>query len=159
MWRNEKHRMSNDELSGEKTEAPLQRVNITLSIDHPLLDPAEITSRLGLEAHFSHKSGERIVTPAGLVMPGRYFDTRWRHVILYEYEDQFFAKEVVDFVKALLPHKVFLREVRETGGSASIILGFLGDGYHGDRIGFDTLSNMNELQLDLCLDVYNVRQN
>jgi len=151
--------MGADKPLDEKSNELLQRVNIALFIQHPVLDPAEITARLGIEEHFSHKGGERIVTPTGTVMPGRYHDTRWRHSIRHKFADQLFAKQVTEFVQGLMPQKTFLHEIRETGGSESVIIQFLGDRYHGDNVPFETLCILNELQLDLGIEVYNVQQN
>jgi hypothetical protein len=57
-------------------------------------------------------------------------------------------------VDCLMPHKEFLHRVRATGGEATVILQFLGDGYFSDSVRLDTLSKMAELQLDFGIECY-----
>lgn len=57
-----------------------------------------------------------------------------------------------------MPHKEFLHHVRSTGGSATVIVQFLGDGYFGDNVPLDTLSKMAELQLDFGIECFSVPQ-
>lgn len=146
---------ADDEQNGE---GGARRVDIELFIRHPSLTPQEITAALGLEARFAHGAGGRRKAPDGTLLDGVYRDTRWRHSIRHELRDQWFADKVAALVDRLVPHRDFLHSLRDTGGAASIMVQFLGDGYLGDELSADTLAKMADLRLDLGLEVYDVPQ-
>jgi hypothetical protein len=135
-----------------------RRFDIELFVVHPTIDPREITTALGLEASIVHRAGDRRTTPDGAVLEGTYRDTRWRHSIRHEVKDQFFAKKVEEFVNRLVPYREFLHHLRATGGRATLIVQFLGDGYFGDKIGGDTLARMVDLQLDCGVECFTTPQ-
>jgi hypothetical protein len=139
-------------------EGPSRRVDVDLFIVHPTMSPAEITAALGIEAHIVHPVGEPRKTPRGTLLQGKYRDTRWRHSIRHELRNQWFADKIDALVNSLAPHKAFLSRVRATGGSAQIIVQFLGDGYLGDSVPLQTLATMAELQLDLGIECFTVPQ-
>jgi hypothetical protein len=64
------------------------------------------------------------------------------------------APAVADFVASLEPHKEFLSSLRETGGSATVIIQFLGDGYLADEIPRTTLAKLGELGLSLGIECF-----
>jgi hypothetical protein len=115
------------------SEGTPRRFNVALFIVHPALDPADISTALGLEAHFAHRAGDQRKTPRTL-LSGHYPDTRWRHCLRYNVKDQWYAAEVTRLVDSLEPHKAFFANLKSTGGTASVIIQFLGDGYFGDEI-------------------------
>jgi hypothetical protein len=122
------------------------------------MTPADISAALGLEAHRAHRVGDQRKTPRGAQLKGQYKDTRWRHSIRYEQENQWFADKVATLVDHLIPHKEFLHHVHSTGGRVTLIVQFLGDGYFGDNVPLDTLSKMAELQLDFGIECFSVPQ-
>ena len=122
------------------------------------MHPAEITAALGLEAHFAHRVGDPRKTPKGTRLEDQYHDTRWRYCIRHELTDQWFADKITAFVNSLTPHKAFLHHLRATGGSAEIVVQFLGDGYLGDTVPLRTLATMTELQLDFGIECFTVPQ-
>jgi hypothetical protein len=134
------------------------RVDVELFVVHPTMTPAEITAALGLEAQFAHCVGERRKAPTGALLEGVYRDTRWRHSIRHELQDQWFAGKVALLVESLLPHKPFLLGLRASGGSATIIIQFLGDGYHGDNLTVETLARLAELELEFGIECYSAPQ-
>jgi Domain of unknown function (DUF4279) len=136
-----------------------RRFDVELFIVHPSLDPEEISRVLGLEGHFSHRVGEPRKTPRGTLLSGVHPDTRWRHSVRHTVAEQWFASAVVDFVGRLEPHREFLASLRETGGSATVIIQFLGDGYLADSIPLTTLVKLGELGLSLGIECFIVRQN
>lgn len=131
-----------------------RRFDVELFIVHPSLDPVEISGALGLEEHFSHRVGDQRKTPKGTLLSGVYPDTRWRHCIRRAVTEQWFACEVVGLVARLEAHKEFLANVRATGGSASVIIQFLGDGYLADVIPPATLAKLAELGLALGIECF-----
>lgn len=131
-----------------------KRFDVELFIVHPSLDPVDITRALGMEGHVSHRVGDQRKTPKGRPLSGVYPDTRWRHCIRRAVAEQWFASEVVNFVARLEPHKEFLANVRATGGRATVIIQFLGDGYLSDSIPTDTLAKLAKLGLDLGIECF-----
>jgi hypothetical protein len=144
--------------TGDLNDGPLRRVDVELLIVHPTMAPAEITAALGLEAHVAHTVGEPRMTPKGTILKGQYQDTRWRHCIRYELNAQWFADRITMLVDRLAPHKEFLARVRATGGHATLVLQFLGDGYLADNVPLDTLAKMADLQLDFGIECFVVPQ-
>ena len=147
-----------DSERSDVNEGPSRRIDVELFIVHPTMTPAEITSALGLEAQFAQRGGDLRKTPQGPSLKGRYPDTRWRHCIRYELKQQWFADKITALVDLLAPHKAFLHRVRATGGTAEIIVQFLGDGYLGDNVPLRTLATMTELQLDFGIECFSVPQ-
>jgi hypothetical protein len=135
-----------------------RRLDVEVFIVHPSMTPAQITTALGLEGHKAHRVGDHRKTLKGTPLQGEYADTRWRHCIRYELREQWFADKVALLVDRLVPHKEFLGHVRATGGKASVIVQFLGDGYFGDAVRLDTLKKMAELQLDFEIECFSVPQ-
>jgi hypothetical protein len=131
-----------------------RRFHVELLIVHPTFDPKDISAALGLEGHVTHRVGDRRKTPKGTVLAGHYPDTRWRHCVEYSAPDQFFAAEVSSFVDKLGSHKVFLADLKATGGKASVIIQFLGDGYYADKLPHATLAKVVELELDLAIECF-----
>ena len=149
--------MTDEDSENSREDAP-RRVDVELFIVHPTISPDQISAALGLEGHFVHCVGDPRMTPKGTLLEGRYQDTRWRHSIRYDLMDQWFAEKIAAFVDSLVPHKRFLHSVRATGGTAEIIIQFLGDGYFGDSVPLDTLAKMTELQLSFGIECFNLPQ-
>ncbi len=138
-------------------ETPV-RVDVELFIVHPTMSPEEITAALHPQPHIVHPYGARRMAPNGTVLKGTYPDTRWRHSIRYELNGQWFVSKITELVDSLAPHKMFLHRVRDTGGTAKVIVQFLGDGYLGDNVPLDTLAKMTELRLDFGIECFVVPQ-
>ena len=131
-----------------------RRFDVELFIVHPSLDPADISRALGMKGHSSRRAGDQRKTPKGTLLSGVYPDTRWRHSIRHTVTEQWFASEVEGFVGRLEPHKEFLASVSETGGSATLIIQFLGDGYLADNVPPTTLAKLGELGLSLGIECF-----
>ena len=144
----------NEQNTTDMVDRTSRRFDVELFIVHPLLDPADITRALGMEGHFWHRVGDQRKTPKGSLLSGVYPDTRWRHSIRHTVTEQWFASELVDFIARLEPHKEFLANLRETGGSATLIIQFLGDGYLADEIPLSTLATLNGLGLSLGIECF-----
>lgn len=144
--------------TADSDDGPPRRVDVELFIVHPTMRVAEITAALGLEAHFAHGVGDGRRTPKGGLLKGQYRDTRWRHSIRYEVRGQWFADKITSFVRVLVPRKAFLHHVRASGGTAEIIVQFLGDGYLADNVPLETLAAMADLQLDFGIESFSAQQ-
>ena len=151
-----RHDMTEEEKADITGDAQ-RRFEVQLFIVHPTLDPGEISRILGLKGHFSHRVGDRRRTPKRL-LSGTYPDSRWRHCIPCTVTGQHFASEVIGFVERLEAHKEFLANVTSTGGKASLIICFLGDGYFGDELPPATLAKLADLGLALAVECFTVPQ-
>jgi uncharacterized protein DUF4279 len=144
--------MTQQETTNSEEEAPRQ-LHVELFIVHPTLDPAEISAALALEAQIAHRVGDRRKTPKGTLLPGNYPDTRWRYSVQYSAKDRWFAKEITTLVDRLEPYKAFFRDVRSTGGKASVIIQFFGE-YFADELSRDILAKLVDLNLDLGVECF-----
>lgn len=135
-----------------------RRFEVQLFIKHPSIDPAQVTATLGLKPKIQSRVGEARKTPKGMPLPGVYSDTSWRYCERHHVAKQWFASRIDELVDRLLPHKTFLRGLRESGGTTWIIVEFLGDGYFGDEIPLRTLAKLVELGLDFGIEVFAVPQ-
>jgi len=131
-----------------------KRFDVELFIVHPAFDPADISKSLGLEASRFARVGDRRKTPEGTLLPGNYLDTRWRHSVRCSVTDHRYAAEVTRLVDSLEPHKAFFANLKSTGGSASVVIQFLGDGYLADEIPHATLVKLVALELALAIECY-----
>ncbi|WP_433995663.1 DUF4279 domain-containing protein [Bradyrhizobium tropiciagri] len=118
------------------------------------MDPADISSALGLVAHNSHRVGDLRKTPKGTPLAGNYRDTRWRHCVECSVTDQWYAAEITRLLDRLEPHRAFFADVKSTGGQACIIIQFFGDGYLSDEIMPSTLARLVELGLGLGIECF-----
>ncbi len=132
-----------------ETKGTPRRFYVELFIVHPTLEPAQITATLGLKPKIAHKVGDERKTPAGAQLAGVYRDTGWRYSVRYEVTDQWFAEKVTELVDRLMPHKEYFRQLRSTGGRASIIVDFVDEEYFSDEIPRNTLAKLVDLELDL----------
>ena len=152
-----KSKMTDDQV--DEYVGALRRYDVDILISHPSMAYEEISEGLGREPHFAHSVGEKRVLLNGKVLPGTWPDTRWRCVSGYETTEQHFADEVEEVVDSLLPHKAFLDRLMATGGEAEVIVKFLGDGYFGDTLSWDTLANLAYLGLEFGIEAFIVPQN
>lgn len=140
--------------STDSAEDGARRFHVELFIVHPTLDPADISTALCLEAHFAHRVGDPRRTPKGTPLSGNYPDTRWRHCVECNVADQWYAAEVTRLVDSLEPRKAFFATLRSTGGTASVVIQFLGDGYFADEIPSTTLAKLVDLELALAIESF-----
>src|SRR5262249_10273 len=82
---------------GFEEEGATRHFHVELFIVHPTLDPADISSALGLEAHNAHRVGDPRKTPKGTPLTGNYWDTRWRHCVKCSVTDQWYVAEITRF--------------------------------------------------------------
>jgi hypothetical protein len=134
-------------------DRPLRRFHVALFIVHPTLEPAAITAALGLKAQHSHRVGDRRKNPKGVLLSA-YSDTRWRYTIEHSVNEQWFAKELAALVDRLKPHKAFFRDLRSTGGTATINIQFRDREYFGDEVPLTVLADLVDLELDLGIETF-----
>ena len=147
--------VSTDKQSSDGTS---RRFDLALFIIHPTLNSTEITAEMGLQPHFVHSIGEQRTTPTGTLLPGEHKDTRWRHCIRHEVQDQWFVPILENFVDSMTRHSAFFERVKSRGGSTWLMVSFLGDGHFGDALPTATLAKIADLQLDLGIEVFSTPQ-
>ncbi|MBA3518097.1 MAG: DUF4279 domain-containing protein [Rhizobiales bacterium] len=143
---------------GSNDNEDTRRFDVQLFIVHPTIDPASITAALGLKADNVQNVGEQRQTPRGALLLGKYRDTRWRHSVRFTVGHQHFAQEITNLIDRLEPHRAFLKSIQQTGGTSTLIVKFLGDGYFGDDVPIDALARMANLGLALGIECYVVPQ-
>jgi len=129
------------------------RYGIRLLIIHPNIDPAVISSKLQLRECMRWMAGTKRQTPTGTPLPGIHSDTRWGYSFEVE-ENRFFFNDVKNFLKKLEPHKEFILELTDTGGSVSIIVNLPGDINIGDTFEWKDLELLISLRIDLGVEVF-----
>lgn len=135
-----------------------QRIGFDLFISHPILSADAISACLGLEPDFWHSVNEPRQKLTGQRLSGRHTDTRWRYARRQILPSQHFTSYFVQFVDSLAPHSSYFAELAATGGSATIIISFLGDGHYGDSLERGILAKLVALNLDLGIESYSTRQ-
>jgi hypothetical protein len=139
-----------DETDAEASTS--KRFDVELFIVHPTMDPAEISTALGLDTKSAHRVGDPRKTAKGTPLSGTYQDTRWRYSRRYETPDQWFSGKIAELIDRIGLHNAFLKELRSTGGRACLILQFLGDGYFGDEVPQAILARLVDLELDFGIE-------
>jgi hypothetical protein len=137
---------------------PPKRYDINLLIAHPSLSPVAITRGMRWRPVAAHEAGTPIRTPDGTVLPGRYFDTRWRYEWRHQTHGQHFAWALEKAVALLEKRAPFLRQVVASGGRVSLTVQFLDDGYFGDAIAPDLLTRIARLGISLGIEVFHIPQ-
>jgi Domain of unknown function (DUF4279) len=129
--------------------------DISLRVRHPSLDPAEITSALGLNPSRSWRAGEVRTTPKGNPLEARYSNSYWV-VQLGKggWPDKTLAAVVNELLDQLAPHQGLFQRIRAEGGTVEFFVGWLFEGNSGDVFDCDLLARMADLKIDLSLDVY-----
>jgi hypothetical protein len=141
-------------LTDSTADGTPRRFHVELFIKHPTLDPADISTALGLEAHHAHRVGDPRRTPKGTPLSGNYADTRWRHCAEFSVTDRWFAEEVTRLLDRLEPHKAFFADLKSSGGSACACIQFFSDGYLSDALPHASLAKLVELGLDLGIECF-----
>jgi hypothetical protein len=128
---------------------------ISLRVRHPSLDPAEITSALGLNPSRSWRAGEVRTTPKGNPLEGRYSDSYW--VVQLgngRWPDKTLAAVINERLDQLARHQALFQRIRAEGGMVEFFVGWFVEGNSGDVFACDLLARMADLKIDLSLDVY-----
>jgi len=126
---------------------------------HPVLGPSEISARLALSADHQHAAGAKRHTPTGDPLPGRYPDTRWRHVEYHDSPQGQFADKLANFIRMIEQRRKAIDHLLRSGGSATAIVAFLGDGAYGDELTPDLLGRLAACGVNLGIEVYSTPQN
>jgi hypothetical protein len=129
------------------------RYQIRLLIRHPSIGPDRITNTLRLIPHLSAIAGSVRKNPKGTVLRGLHKDSVWSHSFRVEGNRPFFS-DVVELINKLEPHKAFLVEIQNSGGSTSMVLDLPGDVNIGDVLPWREMARLCALRIDLSIEVF-----
>lgn len=131
---------------------------ISFRVRHPSHDPKDICDRLRLSPDRLWKSGEPRTTPKGELLEGLNLESFVAHR-LPDSPTASLADSIVDFLKHLRPHRAFLDEISDSGGSLSFFVGLFLDGNdHGETLRWDFLNSVTCLRISLELCIYSAEE-
>ena len=128
---------------------------VGLRIEHPQIDPSEITANLGILPKRAFRVGEPRTGPKGSPLPGLNKSSYWvAEVCEGDFREAELALVLDKLLDSYTPFKEFFRSIRRTGGQIEIFVGWFFDHNSGDVFSFSLLQKFADLQIDLSLDIY-----
>jgi hypothetical protein len=127
---------------------------ISLRVRHPSIAPEKITQAIGIEPKHSWKAGEARRTPTGRPLTGSNQETYWTAEISSGRHPSEINKAIHDGLRSLVPHRLFLHQIRVEGGTVQLFIGWFFDNQSGDVLTHECLALAGDLQIDLSFDVY-----
>lgn len=140
-------------MNAAQADDDLLRYSVRLLIRHPNIDPDRITSTLRLTPHLAAVAGSVRKNPLGAVLPGLHKDSVWSYWFRAERKRQFFS-DAAKLIDKLEPHKTFLTEIEQGGGSICLILDLPGDINMGSVLSWRDLARLGALRIDLGIEVF-----
>lgn len=137
----------------EDSELPEYRYRVRLLIRHPHIDPARITRALGLDPRHSALAGSARRAPNGAALPGVHKTSSWNHSFHVERNRHFFS-DIEKMITRLEPHRSFLAEIIDGGGSIELIVHLRGTTNIGDTFQWRDMARLSALQIDLGIEVF-----
>jgi len=126
---------------------------VSLTVTHPDIDPAEISTALGLAPKRATRAGAPRTTPKGDALGGAYEFSCWNH--------QFDVGEASELgvvleglVGSLQRHQQFFHRVVHDGGSVELFCGVFVAGNWDEVVSHSLMGQLAALRVDLRLDVY-----
>ncbi len=124
--------------------------SVSLQVKHPIADPSEIVSGVGLPCFSCWGVGERRATPKGKLLHGTY-DHSYCAFEIGEGDDGKLADLIRQALKTLEPSAAFISELRRTGGKLNFYIGWpLGE--TGEIFDVTLLAEMARLGIDLGIE-------
>jgi hypothetical protein len=128
---------------------------ISLRVEHPSADPADITSALGLTPSRYWRAGEPRSSPKGRPLKGRYQESFWTATLAEgRWPEKDLPAAISDVLDQLEGRRDFFHQVRSEGGRAEFFVGWFFDGQSGDVFGCELLGRMEALKIDLSFALY-----
>jgi hypothetical protein len=129
------------------------RYSVRLLIKHPNIDPAKITERFGFEPKITQVAGTPRKTLKGDPLPGMYKESAWSHSFRVE-RNRLFFQDVVKVIDRLEPHKEFLHEIVDGGGTIELIVNLPGEINIGDCFPWRNMGRLSALRVGLGIEVF-----
>jgi hypothetical protein len=124
-----------------------------LLLIHPNADPMDMTREIGLTPLRAWRFGEARFTPKGTRLEGAWRDTRWSHGFEVD-KNATIETAFASALDRLAGTGRFLAALRETGGTAELILSLPGDTHRGASIDVETLRALADLGVGLGIEVF-----
>jgi hypothetical protein len=126
---------------------------ILLSIEHPNIDPAQVTSSLSIQPQTAHRVGDSRQTPKGRPLHGTYEKTYWgADLELCDGKDV--AEALKSILETLRPHQEFLRALAGQGGLIELYIQFFATRLCDYTLPHSLLLELGDNCIDLRLDFY-----
>jgi hypothetical protein len=125
---------------------------LSLRLVHPTIDPALISTELGMSADRSWIAWEPRTTPRGDILEGLRKESYWTRT-LSEAKDADPGEQISVALDLLNSHADFLRQIRATGGRIMFYLSWGHDGDTGAVLSSALMLRMAELGIDLGINV------
>jgi hypothetical protein len=131
------------------------RFRLSLRIFHPTMEPAAITSIVGLQPDFFWKIGDRKRTRRGTELPETHEENYWCAELCEFYSPPSeLTAELDKALDKLRGYKEFLQETRKQGGRCEFFIGWFCAPMDGELLLHVTLAGMADLGIDLALNIY-----
>lgn len=126
---------------------------LSLWIEHPEMDLAEVPVRLGLPATRLWKKGSARSTPKGRPIEGVY-PRSFCGIELVDHEQADLPAGVRAALDLLTPHKTFLSELADKGAQIRLFVGWFSESNSRDILDWELLRDLAALKVSLDLDFY-----
>ncbi|MCA9191221.1 MAG: DUF4279 domain-containing protein [Planctomycetales bacterium] len=126
----------------------------SLHVQHPSVDPNDVTAALKLNPKSVKRRGERRRKPDGGLLSGNYDENHWRAnlEIVAGHNVSEFLQKLID---TQTPDAMALtRRIDDTGGSVSVFIGVFADRLCDFEIPASTLRLLGEAGISVRLDYY-----
>ena len=126
---------------------------IQLMIKHPSMDPARISTKLGLRPNHSWKAGEPRAAPNGQRLPGVNPTSYWVSSERTTGKRLFF-ENVLELVRRLEPSSELIAEIVSSGGFVLITVQLPGKTNIGAVLDWQGLARIAALKIELGIEVF-----
>ncbi len=128
----------------------------SLHVQHPSVDPDEVTAALKLAPRSVKRRGERRRRPDGGLLTGHYDENHWS-VDLDIVAGHDVPEFLQDLIDSQMPHAMNLtRRIDDTGGAVSVFIGLFADRLCDFEIPASTLRLLGDAGVSVRLDYYRV---
>jgi hypothetical protein len=126
---------------------------VSLSLRHPTIDPAEISRALEFIPQRATRAGTARTTPKGEALGGVYEFSCWTHEFDVEGASEL-GVVLEGLIERLQKHQQFFHRVAREGGSIELFCGIFAAGNWDEILSHKVMGKLAGLQVDLRLDVY-----
>lgn len=130
----------------------MNKVVISVRINHPKWTHADITRLLGCEPDVCRTVGEDRQTPAGRKLKGTNPETYWGRRLNYEGDSLGDAIEIG--LRLFDPIPGTVAKIRQGGGGVEFFIGWFFDANGGDILPSPIMRRLADHGIDLSFDVY-----
>ena len=131
---------------------------VSLRIRHPTIDPATITSTLGIEPQHSWRAGQPRRDPSGAELGGAHRDSYWMGRLMDEPQLSSDSASVEGTILKTLSQlrrtQSFLEQLSSEGGVAELLVSLYAREDFRVELPSDCLTLLGRLHLAIALDVH-----